>query len=262
MIRLKNVVKQYRAGVVAVDRLCLNIEKGERFAFLGPNGAGKTTTVRMLTTLLTPTSGTVELNGIDCVNDRLEARKHFGVVFQDPSLDLDLTALENMTLHAVLYRIPKQVRLERIKELLNLFQLWERRDAFVRHFSGGMRRRLEIARGLLHSPQVLFLDEPTAGLDPQSRNQLWAQLVRMNNEEGVTVFLTTHNMEEAEQFARTIAVFDRGKIVAMGSSEDLKTQTGAESLEDAFLNLTGHSIDAAAADPAVEIRGMARIWGK
>ena len=262
IIRLNNVVKQYRGTVIAVDHLCLNIEKGERFAFLGPNGAGKTTTVRMLTTLLTPTSGTIELNGIDCVSDRLEARKHFGVVFQDPSLDLDLTALENMNFHAVLYRLPQRAKLQRIAALLKLFQLWERRDVLVKHFSGGMRRRLEIARGLLHAPNVLFLDEPTAGLDPQSRNQLWSQLVRMNNEEGVTVFLTTHNMEEAEQFARTIAVFDHGRIVAMGSSQDLTRQTGARSLEDAFLRLTGRSIDDDDADPSAEVRGMSKIWGK
>jgi ABC-2 type transport system ATP-binding protein len=179
MIRVENVVKQ-SGDLTAVDDISSEVQKGEIFAFLGPNGAGKTTTIRMLTTLLQPTSGRLQLNGLNPAKNKEEARKHFGIVFQDPSLDQDLTAWENMELHGVLYHIPSKVRRGRTEMLLKLFELWDRRDAVVKAFSGGMKRRLEIARGLRHTPKILFLDEPTLGLDPQSRNQLWTHVKVLN----------------------------------------------------------------------------------
>src|SRR5712675_2088514 len=231
MIRVQHVVKTF-GKVTAVDDVSFDVRAGEIFAFLGPNGAGKTTTIKMLTTLLQPTSGSLELDGLDPTKHRDEVRKRFGVVFQDPSLDQDLTAWENMEIHGVLYGVPRKERRERATTLLQLFELWERRDALVKTFSGGMRRRLEIARGLLHTPKVLFLDEPTLGLDPQSRNQLWTHVKSLNESEQTTVFLTTHYMDEAERVARRIAIIDHGRLVAIGSSRELKEQTSTESLEE------------------------------
>jgi len=236
------------------------VRAGEIFAFLGPNGAGKTTTIRMLTTLLRPTSGSLELDGLDPATHQNEVRRRFGVVFQDPSLDGDLTASENMEIHGVLYHMPRQARRERSETLLRMFELWERRDDLVKTFSGGMKRRLEIARGLLHTPKVLFLDEPTLGLDPQSRNQMWTHVKNLNASERVTVFLTTHYMDEADRVADRIAVIDHGRIVAMGSSAELKQQTGADSLEAAFLALTGTTIRDESATAADQMRQVARVW--
>ena len=170
-------------AVKAVNDVTFEVKPGEIFAFLGPNGAGKTTTIQMLTTLLRPTSGTIAIDGLDPVARPLEVRKRFGIVFQDPSLDQELTADENMDLHGVLYHVPRKLRTERIETLLKLFELWDRRTSLVKTFSGGMRRRLEIARGLLHTPKILFLDEPTLGLDPQSRNQLWTHVKHLNETE-------------------------------------------------------------------------------
>ena len=172
MIRVEHVVKTF-GKVTAVNDVSFDVRAGEIFAFLGPNGAGKTTTIKMLTTLLHPTSGSLELDGLDPTRHQTDVRRRFGVVFQDPSLDSELTALENMDIHGVLYHVPRQIRRERSETLLKMFELWERRADLVKTFSGGMKRRLEIARGLLHTPKVLFLDEPTLGLDPQSRNQMW-----------------------------------------------------------------------------------------
>ena len=261
MIRVENLVKRF-GELTAVDNISFEVERGEIFAFLGPNGAGKTTTIKMLTTLLQPTSGSLELDGLDPTVNRDEVRKRFGVVFQDPSLDQDLTAWENMEIHGVLYGVPRKERRERATALLQLFELWERRDALVKTFSGGMRRRLEIARGLLHTPKVLFLDEPTLGLDPQSRNQMWTHVKSLNETDHVTVFLTTHYMEEADRVANRIAVIDHGRVVAIGSSRELKEQTGTESLEDAFLGLTGTTIRDETADAADSMRQIARMWRK
>src|SRR5438270_10635382 len=241
MIHVKDLVKTF-GDVKAVDGISFDVRAGEIFAFLGPNGAGKTTTIQMLTTLLRPTSGTMTLDGLDPVTHPREVRRRFGIVFQDPSLDGELTAYENMELHGVLYHVPRRTRVERIEALLTLFELWDRRNARVKTFSGGMKRRLEIARALLHIPKLLFLDEPTLGLDPQSRNQLWTHVRHLNEAEGVTVFLTTHYMDEAERVAHRIAVIDRGRIVAQGTPTELKQQTSADSLEQAFLSLTGTSI--------------------
>jgi ABC-2 type transport system ATP-binding protein len=236
------------------------VHAGEIFAFLGPNGAGKTTTIKMLTTLLHPTSGRLEVDGLDPLTHQTEVRKRFGVVFQDPSLDHELTAWENMDIHGVLYHVPRRARHERCEMLLRMFELWERRNDLVKTFSGGMKRRLEIARGLLHTPKLLFLDEPTLGLDPQSRNQLWTHVKSLNTKEGVTVFLTTHYMDEADRVADRIAVIDHGRIVATGSSAELKQQTGTDSLEGAFLALTGTSIRDESATAADQMRQVVRVW--
>jgi ABC-2 type transport system ATP-binding protein len=259
MIHVENLVKTF-GEVKAVDGVSFDVAKGEIFAFLGPNGAGKTTTIQMLTTLQRPTAGTMKLDGLDPVTNQLEARRTFGIVFQDPSLDSELTAYENMDLHGVLYHVPRKVRVERIEVLLKLFELWERKDSYVKTFSGGMKRRLEIARGFLHTPKILFLDEPTLGLDPQSRNQLWTHVKHLNETEGVTVFLTTHYMDEAERVAHRIAIIDHGKIVSVGTAQELKERTGANSLEGAFLELTGSTIRDERADAADQMRQMVRMW--
>ncbi len=261
MIHVQNLVKTF-GDITAVSDITFDVHPGEIFAFLGPNGAGKTTTIQMLTTLLRPTSGSIAIDGIDPAAKPLDARQRFGIVFQDPSLDHELTAYENMDLHGVLYHVPRKVRVERIQTLLTLFELWERRDARVKTFSGGMKRRLEIARGLLHTPKILFLDEPTLGLDPQSRNQLWTHVRHLNETEGVTVFLTTHYMDEAERVAHRIAIIDHGRIVAQGTAAELKQQTGTDSLEAAFLALTGTSIRDESANSADQMRQMARMWRK
>jgi ABC-2 type transport system ATP-binding protein len=259
MIHVKSLSKTF-GEVKAVDNVSFDVQAGEIFAFLGPNGAGKTTTIQMLTTLLRPTDGSLSVDGLDPVTKPLEVRRRFGIVFQDPSLDSELTAYENMNLHGVLYHVPRRVRAERIELLMKVFELWERRDSFVKTFSGGMKRRLEIARGLLHTPKILFLDEPTLGLDPQSRNQLWTQVKHLNETERVTVFLTTHYMDEAERVAHRIAIIDHGRIVAQGSAAELKQQTATDSLEGAFLALTGSTIRDERADAAEQLRNMVRMW--
>lgn len=240
-IEVKNLTKKF-GDFTAVDNISFNVEKGEIFAFLGPNGAGKSTTIKMLTTLLNPTSGHMEVNGFDPVQEQNEVRKSFGIVFQDPSLDDELTAYENIEFHGVLYKVPKALREKRIKELLEFVHLTDRKDHLVKTFSGGMKRRLEIARGLLHHPKIFFLDEPTLGLDPQTRNQMWQYIQDLNKSEGITIFFTTHYMEEAERVAQRIAVIDNGKIVAQGTASQLKKDTKTNTLEDAFLALTGRKI--------------------
>jgi ABC-2 type transport system ATP-binding protein len=259
MIRVQHLVKKF-GDFTAVDNISFEVAPGEIFAFLGPNGAGKTTTIKMLTTLLAPTSGTLEIDGLDPARHQHEVRTRFGIVFQDPSLDQDLTAWENLDLHGVLYHVPRKVRRERAETLLKLFELWDRKDSPVKQFSGGMKRRLEIARGFLHTPKILFLDEPTLGLDPQSRNQLWTHVKNLNQREGVTVFLTTHYMDEADRVAQRIAVIDHGRIVATGSPSELKAQTSKESLEEAFLALTGTAIRDESAGSADQMRQMAKMW--
>jgi ABC-2 type transport system ATP-binding protein len=257
MIRAQGLVKKF-GELVAVNDVSFEVPRGEIFAFLGPNGAGKTTTIKMLTTLLAPTSGSLSLDGIDPVKDQTGARKQFGIVFQDPCVDDELTAWENMEFHGVLYSVPRKVRHERIEQLLRLFELWDRRDDLVKQFSGGMKRRLEIARSLLHTPKIIFLDEPTIGLDPQTRNQLWTHVQKLNEMEKVTVFLTTHYMEEAERVAHRIAIIDHGRIVAQGTAEGLKKQTATDSLEQAFLALTGSTIREEEASGLDMMRNMSR----
>jgi ABC-2 type transport system ATP-binding protein len=259
MIHVRDLVKTF-GDFTAVNGISFDVRQGEIFAFLGPNGAGKTTTIQMLTTMLAPTSGTMALDGLDPTARQHEVRRRFGIVFQDPSLDGDLTAYENMELHGVLYGVARRLRGERIEMLMRLFELWDRRDGRVKTFSGGMKRRLEIARGLLHLPKILFLDEPTLGLDPQSRNQMWTHVRHLNQAEGVTVFLTTHYMDEAERVAHRIAIIDHGRIVALGTPDELKRQTSTESLEAAFLSLTGSTIRDERADGADQLRQFAKMW--
>jgi ABC-2 type transport system ATP-binding protein len=259
MISVRNLTRTF-GEFTAVNDISFDVAQGEIFAFLGPNGAGKTTTIKMLTTLLRPTSGSIELDGLNPATHAKEARKRFGIVFQDPSLDGEQTAWENMDLHGVLYHVPRKLRAERAEHLLKLFELWDRKDAYVKTFSGGMKRRLEIARGFLHTPKILFLDEPTLGLDPQSRNQLWTIVKRLNETENTTVFLTTHYMDEADRVAHRIAIMDHGRIIAQGTSTELKQQTETDNLEAAFLALTGSSLRDEAADAKDKLRAFAQMW--
>ncbi len=259
IIEVKNLVKRFD-DIVAVDDISFAVEKGKIFAFLGPNGAGKTTTIKMFTTLLQPTSGKISINGFDPSTQSDSVRQSLGIIFQDPSLDDELTAWENLEFHGVLYGVSKKIRRQRIEELLKVVELENRRDHLVKEFSGGMKRRLEIARGLLHHPQIIFLDEPTLGLDPQTRNHLWGYIKDMNQKEDVTVFFSTHYMQEAEKMADQIAIIDHGKIVAQGSAQDLEKQTQTDTLEDAFLQLTGKDIREDSAKAIDRLRTNRRVW--
>lgn len=242
VISAKDVVKRFAGDIVAVDGISFDVKKGEIFAFLGPNGAGKSTTIKMLTTMLRPSSGELRLAGHDVTRERDSARKAFGIVFQDPSLDEELSAYENMELHATMYGVPRAKQQPRIEELMRLVELWGRKDSMIKTFSGGMRRRLEIARGLIHEPRVLFLDEPTLGLDTQTRNLMWDYVKKLSREKGMTIFFTTHYLDEAEEVAERIAIIDHGKIEATGTTAQLCKQTGTKTLEDAYLKLTGETL--------------------
>lgn len=261
MIDVKNVTKKF-GDFTAVDDISFSVAKGDIFAFLGPNGAGKTTTIKMLTTLLDATSGTLNINGYDPKKNQEDVRRSFGIVFQDPSLDDELTAAENLEFHGVLYKVPGNILNKRIEELMKFVELWDRKDHQVKTFSGGMKRRLEIARGLLHHPKIFFLDEPTQGLDPQTRNHMWDYVQDLNKKEQITVFFTTHYIEEAERVAGRVAVIDHGKIVAQGSPLELMKQTKANSLEGAFLALTGKVIRDEDASSADMMRQHRRMWGR
>jgi ABC-2 type transport system ATP-binding protein len=241
MIELNHVTKKF-GDFTAVNDISLKVDQGDIFAFLGPNGAGKTTTIKMLTTLLKPTSGEIRIDGHNVTEDPHKTRRSFGIVFQDPSLDNELTAYENMQFHAILYGIPKKIYEERIGKLLDLVELKDRKDSYVKNFSGGMKRRLEIARGLLHTPKVLFLDEPTIGLDPQTRNHIWNYIKELNRTEKVTIFFTTHHMEEVERYGNRIAIIDHGKIIAIGTPDEIRKEGKSETIEDAFIHLTGNQI--------------------
>ncbi len=261
IIEIKNLTKKFD-GFTAVDDISFSVAKGEIFAFLGPNGAGKTTTIKMLTTLLCPSSGDMLVNGFNPVLDQHNARCSFGIVFQDPSLDDELTAYENMDFHGILYKVPKNIRKDRVEHLLKFVELWDRKNDLVKNFSGGMKRRLEIARGLIHQPAILFLDEPTLGLDPQTRSHIWEYLKELNKKEGMTVFFTTHYMEEEEKAPSRIAIIDKGKIIAQGSPQQLKSQTETLSLEDAFLNFTGRTLRDEGPNAADRLRLRRRVWRK
>ncbi len=261
MITVRDLTKTF-GDFRAVDQISFSVPAGKIFGFLGPNGAGKTTTIKMLTTILKPSGGTILVDGHDPVASPHEVRRSIGIVFQDPSLDDELTAFENMELHAVLYGLPREGRREKIDEFLRFVELLDRRDDIVEKFSGGMLRRLELARALLHEPQVLFLDEPTAGLDPQTRNHIWSYIQSLSKEHGTTVFFTTHYMEEADRVAEEIAIIDHGKIVARGAPEKLKEEAKAKTLEDAFITLTGHSIREEEASALDSMRNMRKMWKK
>lgn len=259
IVEITHLTKKFK-DFTAVNDISFTVNRGEIFAFLGPNGAGKTTTIKMLTTLLTPTTGEIILNGYNAVTDQHHARTSFGIVFQDPSLEDELTAYENMEFHAVLYNIPASVRKKRIQELLIFVELWDRKDSLVKTFSGGMKRRLEIARGLLHHPKIFFLDEPTLGLDPQTRNHIWDYMKDLRDKEGITIFFTTHYMEEAQAMADTIAIMDHGKIQTQGSLKELLNKTGTKTLERAFLKLTGTAIREETATGADMLRQHRQMW--
>jgi ABC-2 type transport system ATP-binding protein len=215
--------------VQAVRGVNFQVATGEVFGFLGPNGAGKTTTINMLCTLAKPSAGSATVAGYDVVRERDDVRRHIGLVFQDPTLDGYLTGEQNLRLHAELYGVQSNLVPLRMEQMLRMVGLWERKDSPVRTFSGGMRRRLEIARGLMHSPRVLFLDEPTIGLDPQTRRSIWSYIRLLKETEDVTIFMTTHYMDEAEWCDR-IAIMDQGKIVALDAPETLKARVGADTI--------------------------------
>ncbi len=259
IIKAEDVQKSF-GEIKAVDNINFEVYPGEIFAFLGPNGAGKTTTLNMLTTMLRPTAGKLLLDGYDVTQDPDSARKSFGIVFQDPAVEEELTAYENMELHAVLYHVPRVAARRRIEELLKLVDLWERRDSMVKTYSGGMRRRLEIARGLLHQPKILFLDEPTLGLDAQTRNLFW-DYVRNLKKKGITIFFTTHYLDEAEEIADRIAIIDYGKIVATGTAKYLTSQTKTKTLEEAYLSLTGREVrdETSQSNDGLNVRRAARL---
>ncbi len=226
-IKTYDLTKKFK-DLTAVDQLNIEIEKGELFGMLGPNGAGKTTTLKMLSTLIKPTSGTAEVWGHNIETEKDAVRSNIGMVFQDPSLDIRLTGEENLDFHARMYGLNKQKRKSRITEVLNLVELTEHKKTMVINYSGGMKRRLEIARGLMHFPNVLFLDEPTLGLDPQTRRKIWDYIKRMAGEEEVTVIVTTHYMDEADYLCDRIAIMDFGEIVALDTSKNLKDTVGAD----------------------------------
>ena len=221
IIEVKDLTKKF-GGLVAVDAISFLVERGEVFGLLGPNGAGKTTTLSMLSTILKITSGMAIVNGFDVAKHPSEVRRSIGIVFQEPSIDDRLTGRENLEMHANLYAVPGTEKEERIKELLKLVELEDRADSLMRTYSGGMRRRLEIARGLIHRPKVLFLDEPTLGLDPQTRDHIWNYIIELSKRENITMVLTTHYMEEADKLCDRIAIIDYGKIIALDEPKRLK----------------------------------------
>jgi ABC-2 type transport system ATP-binding protein len=227
MIETFDLVKRF-GSLTAVDRLSFKVGQGEIFGLLGPNGAGKSTTISMLCTIMRPTSGTATVNGYDIVREAGRVRKSIGIVFQDPSIDDRLTGLENMEMHADLYDVPRDVMHSRIDEVLKLVELEDRATSLVSTYSGGMRRRLEIARSLIHYPKVLFLDEPTIGLDPQSRDHIWSYIRDLKKRENITIILTTHYMDEADKLCDRIAIIDRSRIVALDTPRALKDQMEGE----------------------------------
>ncbi|MFC1919927.1 ATP-binding cassette domain-containing protein [Chloroflexota bacterium] len=241
IIEVEELSKSFKQ-LVAVDRVSFQVDEGEIFGFLGPNGAGKTTTINMLCTLLRPSGGRATLCGHDVAEQRSQVRSCIGLVFQDPTLDEYLSAEQNLRFHAYAYGIPRETRGKRINELLELVELSDRRKSKVRTFSGGMKRRLEIARGLLHSPRVLFLDEPTLGLDPQTRRNIWDHIKVVRKQNKLTIFLTTHYMDEAENCDR-ISIIDHGHIIALDTPDKLKDGLGGD-----MVTLTAQDNSAAASE--------------
>jgi ABC-2 type transport system ATP-binding protein len=226
IIQVEELSRKFKQ-LVAVDNISFKVKEGEIFGFLGPNGAGKTTTINILCTLLKPTSGRAYINGFDVVRKQSQVRQQIGLVFQDPSLDDKLSGIHNLNFHAMVYNVQAALRKQRVEQVLRMVELWDRRNSFVETYSGGMKRRLELARGLLHRPKVLFLDEPTLGLDPQTRNRIWEYIIEMCRQEGTTIFLTTHYMDEAEKAGR-MAIIDNGKIVAIDTPRKLKQIVGQD----------------------------------
>jgi ABC-2 type transport system ATP-binding protein len=259
-IEARSLGRRY-GDVAAVVDVSFAVGRGEFFALLGPNGAGKTTTVHMLTTLVVPTTGHAAVMGHDVVTAPAEVRRTLGMVFQDPALDDRLTARENLEIHAVLYGVPRRARAERVARALDWATLTEAAGRRVRTFSGGMKRRLELARALMHDPSVLFLDEPTLGLDPQGRRHLWERLESLRRD-GMTVLMTTHYLHEAEACDR-VAIVDAGRVAALGVPGELvAAQPGANDLEDVFIALTGHQLRDEEATPRALMKGFAKRGGE
>jgi ABC-2 type transport system ATP-binding protein len=236
-ISVRNLVKKF-GNLTAVDGISFDVKKGEIFGFLGPNGAGKTTTINILVTLMRPTSGEAYVAGYNVVEDPVRVREKIGIVFQDPSVDRNLTGWENLYIHGLIYGLKGEELRRRVEESLEFAELTKFRDVEVKNYSGGMIRRLEIARGLMHKPEILFLDEPTLGLDPQTRAKIWEYVERLREEAGVTVFLTTHYIEEAERLCDRVAIIDHGKIVAIGSPDELKQEIGGDVI---YIRVGDHS---------------------
>ena len=226
-IEVKNLTKEFN-GLKAVNNISFKVKEGEIFGLLGPNGAGKTTTIKMLATLLKPTSGKAKVWGYNILKQRDEVRNSIGIVFQEPALDNRLTGYENLDFHARLYGLNKEARQKRIKEVLDLVELQNKANVLVQKYSGGMQRRLEIARGLIHHPKVLFLDEPTLGLDPQTRHHIWNYIFSLNQREKITIILTTHYMEEADFLCQRIGIIDFGKIITIDTPSNLKNYLGGD----------------------------------
>jgi ABC-2 type transport system ATP-binding protein len=229
VIEARGLTKKFD-GLVAVNGISFSVEHGEIFGLLGPNGAGKSTTISMLCTIQKPTAGTAIVNGYDVVRSPAHVRKSIGIVFQDPSVDDRLTGRENLQVHANLYGVPKSEQKKQIDEVLDLVELQDRADNLVREYSGGMRRRLEIGRGLIHFPKVLFLDEPTVGLDPQSRDHIWSYIRKLMKYEDLTIILSTHYLEEADRFCNRVAIIDHGDIVALDTPHNLKEELGGDTI--------------------------------
>jgi len=236
IIKTEQLTKKFN-GFTAVDHISFSVNKGEIFGFLGPNGAGKTTTIKMLTTLLYPTDGKATISGYDITKKRDDVRQNIGIVFQDPALDTELTGLENLDFHARMYGLDKEKRKSRVNEVLTLVDLQEKKNDLVKNYSGGMKRRLEIARGLMHYPTVLFLDEPTLGLDAQTRRAIWDYIKKMNKDEHTTIFLTTHYMDEADYLCDRVGIIDHGKILVIDTIDHLKSSVGNDVITLSCSNL-------------------------
>jgi ABC-2 type transport system ATP-binding protein len=259
-IEVKGLSKHF-GQVIAVDNISFEIGKGEVFGFLGPNGAGKTTTINILCTLLMPTAGEATVNGFNVANFPNQVRRSIGIIFQDPSLDERLTAYENLNFHGMIYHLSSKLRKTRIDEVLHMVGLYSKKDTIVRTFSGGMKRRLEIARGLMHSPKILFLDEPTMGLDPQTRKYIWDYIIELSQKERITVFLTTHYMDEAE-ICQRVGIIDHGKIVDLDTPGALKNKYNVSSLNDVFLEATGRDIREEESDEKEQLGRFLRARNK
>ena len=263
IVDVERLEKQF-GEITAVSGITFSVEPGQLFGFLGPNGAGKTTTIKMLCTILAPSGGRATVNGFDVVRDRDAVRRSLGITFQDPSLDEQLTAEENLRFHAMVYKVPRAEREERIRKALELVELSDKAKLIVRTFSGGMKRRLELARSLMHRPAILFLDEPTVGLDPQTRRRIWDFLGQLRKQYGITLFLTTHYMDEAEGCDR-VAIIDHGRIIALDTPEALKSKcplaglpNRKPTLEDVFVHLTGEAIREESADDQSALKTVFR----
>jgi ABC-2 type transport system ATP-binding protein len=253
IISVKNLKKDY-GHLTAVNGISFSIEEGEVFGLLGPNGAGKTTTLHILSTILKPTSGTAKINNYDVVSQPGKVRKCIGIVFQEPSTDELLTGYENLKMHALLYGIPSKDRRNRIESVLKLVDLTDRKNDLVKHYSGGMRRRLEIARGLLHNPKILFLDEPTLGLDPQTREHIWEYIERLVKEQHISVIITTHYMDEADRLCNRIAIVDHGNIIVLDAPSNLKHALGGDIVQVRIHDPNLESVKALPFVKKVEVR--------